>query len=252
MPVALRRPGWPGGNLILAAVPPEERGWLQPQLELIELGARRELHAADERIAWLYFPLGAVVATFGVSRKGATTHYALIGNEGFTGVNAVLGDLRSVGTAVVQNSGSCYRLGVQPMAEAFQRSDVLRRVVLRYISWHVVQMSQTSLCTAHHSVQQRLCRWVLQTADRVASPKLRVTHELIAMVLGVRREAVTLAAHRLQGRKAIWCSRGHVEVLDRVLLEALCCECYELLKNDIELLVRDIDASFSSNGSQAR
>ena len=252
MPVALRKPKWPGGNLVLSAVPPEERDRLLPQLELVEVGARRQLHAADERIAWLYFPVDAVVASYGVSRKGATTHYALIGHEGFTGVNAVLGDLRAVGNATVQNAGACYRLGAQPMSEAFQRSEALRRVVLRYISWHVVQMSQTSLCTAHHSVEQRLSRWVLQTYDLVAAKDLPATHELIAMVLGVRREAVTLAAHRLQARKAIAGSRGHISVLDRVLLESLCCECYGLLRNDMELLVRDIGGPLPSNGSHAR
>lgn len=252
MPVALQKAGWPGGNLILAAVPPEERAGLLPQLELVPLEARRELHAADERMAWLYFPVSAVVAAFGVSRKGATTHYALVGSEGFTGVNAVLGDLRAVGNTLVQHGGSCYRLPVHPVSEAFQRSAALRRAVLRYLSWHVTQISQSSLCTAHHPVEQRLSRWLLQSQDLARSADLRVTHELVATILGVRREAVTIAAQRLQARAAIACARGHFSVVDRAALEALACECYGLLANDRILLARDISAPLPSNGSQAR
>lgn len=252
MPVAVQKPGWPGGNLILAAVPPEERAGLLPQLELVRLETRRGLHAADERIAWLYFPVDTVLATFGVSRKGATTHYALVGSEGFTGVNAVLGDQRAVGNTLVQHAGSCYRLPVLPVSETFQRSAALRRVLLRYLSWHVTQISQSSLCTAHHPVEQRLARWVLQTQDLSGSAELRVTHELVATILGVRREAVTLAAHRLQARAALACGRGHFSVVDRAALEALACECYGLLRNDRILLAKEISAPFSSNGSQAR
>ena len=115
----------------------------------------------------------------------------------------------------------------------------------------VLQTAQTSLCNAHHPVEQRLCRWLLQTLDRVPTRELRITHDLIATLLGVRREAVTLAAHRLQARKAISCSRGQITVLDRRLLETLSCECYALLKNDTELLVREIGGP-PSNGSQAK
>ena len=252
MPVALQKAGWPGGNLILAAVPPEERAVLLPQLELVSLETRRGLHAADERIAWLYFPVTAVLAAFGVSRKGATTHYALVGSEGFTGINAVLGDLRAVGNTLVQHAGSCYRLPVHPMSEAFQRSAALRRVVLRYLSWHVTQISQSSLCTAHHPVEQRLARWLLQSQDLAGSADLRVTHELVAIILGVRREAVTIAAHRLQTHRAIVCARGHFSVVDRPALEALACECYGLLRNDRVLLAKEISAPGPSNGSHAR
>lgn len=252
MPVAVQKAGWPGGNLILAAVPPEERARLLPHIELASLEARRQLHAADERIAWLYFPASAVVAAFGVSRKGATTHYALVGSEGFTGVNAVLGDLRAVGNTLVQHAGSCYRLPADPVSEAFQRSAMLRRVVLRYLSWHVTQISQSSLCTAHHPVEQRLARWLLQSQDLAGTADLRATHELVATVLGVRREAVTLAAHRLQARKAVLCTRGHFSLVDRAALEALACECYGLLKHDRGLLMKEISGAQPSNGPQAR
>jgi CRP-like cAMP-binding protein len=233
-------------------MPPEVRAGLLPHLEPLALEARRELHAADERIAWLYFPVSAVLAVFGVSRKGATTHYALAGSEGLTGVNAVLGDLRAVGNTVVQHAGSCYRLPVQPVAEAFQGSAALRRVVLRYLSWHVTQIAQSSLCTAHHPVEQRLARWLLQSQDLAGSADLRVTHELVATILGVRREAVTLAAHRLQARGALVCGRGHFSVVDRPALEALACECYGLLRAGKVLLAREISGPLASSGSQAR
>jgi CRP-like cAMP-binding protein len=251
MVVALTRPGWPDGNLILSVVPPEERRRLLPHLESVELRSREVLFAAGSRLQEVHFPLDCVLATYGASRDGSTTQYAFVGSEGFIGLSALFGDTRAVSTAVVVYPGRCYRLPIDPIAEAFQRSESLRRVVLRCASSRVLQTAQTSLCNAHHPVEQRLCRWLLQALDRVATRDLRITHELIATLLGVRREAVTLAAHRLQARKAVSWSRGHITVLDRRLLEALACECYALLKNDTELLVRDI-GGLSSNGSHAK
>jgi len=252
MPVAVARAGWPDGNLILSVVPPEERRHLLPHLESVELRSREVLFTAGSRLKDAYFPLDSVVATYGVSRDGSSTQYAFVGSEGFLGLSALFGDTRSVSSAVAVYPGHCYRLAIGPIAESFQRSEALRRVVLRCASSRVLQTAQTSLCNAHHPVEQRLCRWLLQTLDRVATRELRITHELIATLLGVRREAVTLAAHRLQARKAISCSRGHITVLDRRLLESLACECYALLRSDAELLVRDIGGPPSSNGSQAK
>jgi len=242
MPVALAKEGWPTGNLVLSAVPAEERARSLPYLETVELRGGQTLYRADQHLSHLYFPLDSVVATLGVNGRGATAEYAPVGNEGFIGLNALLGDNRAVGSAIVQSPGRCYRLPVGPLAESFQRSEALRRVVLRYASSRVAQTSQTSLCNAHHSVEQRLCRWLLQTLDRVPGSDLRITHELVGMVLGVRREAVSIAAMRLQARNAIRCSRGRIKVLDRRLLEALCCECYAALKRDLDLTARDIAA----------
>jgi CRP-like cAMP-binding protein len=251
MPVAVARAGWPDGNLILSVVPPEERRRLLPHLECVELRSREVLFTAGGRLKDVYFPADSVVATYGVSRDGSTTQYAFIGSEGFLDLPAMFGDTLSVSSAVVVYPGHCYRLAIGPVAESFQRSEALRRVVLRCASSRVLQSAQTSLCNAHHPVEQRLCRWLLQALDRVAARELRITHDLIGTLLGVRREAVTLAAHRLQARKAILCSRGQITVLDRRLLETLSCECYALLKNDTELLVRDI-GGLLSNGSQAK
>jgi len=251
MVVALTKPGWPDGNLILSVVPPEERRRLLPHLECVELRSREVLFTAGSRLKDMHFPAGSVVATYGVGRDGSTTQYAFIGGDGFLDLPAMFGDTHSVSSAVVVFPGRCYRLAIGPIAESFQRSETLRRVVLRCASSRVLQSAQTSLCNAHHPVEQRLCRWLLQTLDRVATRELRVTHDLIATLLGVRREAVTLAAHRLQARKAIACGRGHISVLERRLLETLSCECYGLLRNDTELLVRDIGGPLS-NGSHAK
>ena len=250
MPVAVAKPVWPEGNLILSAVPPEENGGLLPHLQCVELRNRQELYASGAQLAELAFPVDCVIATFGVSREGATATYALIGRESFIGLNALLGDTRAVGTAVVQVPGRAWRIGVAPMAEAFQRSEALRRAVLRCAPSRVLQTSQTALCNAHHHVEQRLCSWILQTVDRVGAVELRITHELIATVLGVRREAITIAAMRLQAHGAVACARGRIAILDRRLLQKLSCECYGLLRADVEVMMRDISGSW--NGSQAR
>ena len=251
MPVAVARAGWPEGNLILSVVPPEERKRLLQHLECVELRSREVLFSAGSSLKDVHFPLDCVLATYGASRDGSTTQYAFVGSEGFIGLSALFGDTRTVSSAVVVYPGRCYRLAIGPIAASFQRSEALRRVVLRCASSRVLQTAQTSLCNAHHPVEQRLCRWLLQTLDRVPTRQLRITHDLIATLLGVRREAVTLAAHRVQAHKAISCGRGHISVLDRRLLESLSCECYGLLKNDTELLVREIGGP-PSNGSQAK
>ena len=250
MPVAVRKPAWPEGNLILSAVPPEERGGLFAHLEPIELPARRQLYSTNTHLSELHFPVSCVIATFGVNREGATASYALVGRESFTGLNALLGDMRAVGSAVVQVPGCAFRVGVAPMAAAFRRSEPLRRVVLRCVSSRVLQTSQAALCNAHHHVDARLCSWILQSIDRAGGVELRITQELVGTVLGVRREAVTIAAMRLQAQGAIACARGRIAVLDRRLLQRLACECYGLLRADVELMMRDISGLW--NGSQAR
>jgi CRP-like cAMP-binding protein len=238
--LAVARNGWPRGNLILSAVPAGERDRWLAHLGTVELRGGQTLYRAADRMSWLYFPLDSIVATLGVNRKGGTAEYVLIGNEGFIGLNAFLGDSRAGGDAIVLLPGSAYRLPAAPLSEAFERSQALRSVVLRYAASRVFQTSQTSLCNAHHSMEQRLCRWLLQTLDRMTSTELRITHELLGMAHGVRREAVTHAATRLQQQGAIHCGRGSITVLDRSRLEGLCCECYAELKQDLKLMASDI------------
>lgn len=240
MPVALADQGWPRENWILSAIPPEDQESLQPHLELVRLRGGEVLYRAADILTHLYFPLDSAVAKVGVDRRGATAEYLLLGNEGLVGMNALLGDRRAAGHAIVQIPGRSYRVAVPPLAQAFERSVILRRVILRYVSSRMFQTSQTSLCNARHAIEQRVCRWILQALDRAGSSTLRITHELIGVALGVRREAVTHALLRLQERGAIRCSRGCVAVLERTLLERTSCECYAALRLDLDLMARDI------------
>ena len=240
MAVALAEKGWPRENLILAAVAPQDREFLYPHVELVHLRGGEVLHRAADLLTHIYFPLDSAVAKVGVDRRGATAEYVLLGKEGLVGMNALLGDRRAAGHAIVQVPGRSYRVAVPPLAEAFERSVILRRVILRYVSSRVFQTSQTSLCNVRHPIERRVCRWLLQALDRAGVSTLHITHELIGVALGVRREAVTHALLRLQERGAVRCSRGCVAVLERALLEHASCECYAALKLDLDLMARDI------------
>lgn len=242
MPVAVANNGWPAGNLLLSAVPKQDRDRLLPHLELVQLAGGQVLYRAAERITRLYFPLDSAIAKVGVDRRGATAEYVLIGKEGLVGLNALLGDFHAAGHAIVQIPGRSYRAGVAPLGEVFERSLLLRRAILRYVSSRVFQTSQSSLCNARHSTEQRLCRWLLQVLDRAGRPELRVTHELIGVALGLRREAVTMTALRLQARGVIRCGRGRIVVPERAALEAASCECYAALRADLQTMARDIAA----------
>lgn len=242
MPVALEPESWPGGNLILSTVPAQvRREWLS-RLEVLNLGSGRTLHEDGGSLAHVYFPVDCVIAVLGTSRAGATSGMALIGREGLMGVGAALGDRRAVGTALVQTAGRAYRLPVGVFGDSFMQSQALRGIVLRYVSAMVGQLAQTGLCNSQHSVEQRLCRWLLETLDRVPGAELRMTQELIGAILGVRREAVTLAATKLQERGAIRYGRGHIWILARGLLESCACECYASLRSELDRLERDLAA----------
>lgn len=249
MPGAVHAASRMQANAMLCALPAEERDWLAARTERVEVRIRQPLHATGGRIAWQHFPVDCAIAVYGMTGKGATTEYGLIGPEGFTGLGAIFSDYRAVGNAIVVADGQCDRGSVPVMQELFQRSDAFRRAATRYASSRVYQLSQTSLCSMHHPLRGRLARWLLQVADRTGSPTLHVTHDLIALALGVRREAVTLAARRLQAGGAIACGRAHVEVAQRALLEGAACECYSMLKAEVERVTRDVRPG---NGSQAR
>ena len=242
MPVAVAKDGWPAGNLLLSAVPEQDRGRLLPHLELVQLAGGRILYHVAERLTHLYFPIDSAIAKVGVDRRGATAEYVLIGKEGLVGLNALLGDFHASGHAIVQIPGRSYRVDVAPLGEIFERSQLLRRAILRYVSSRVFQTSQSSLCNACHSTEQRLSRWLLQAVDRAGRAELHVTHELIGVALGLRREAVTMSALRLQARGVIRCGRGRIAVPERNRLEAASCECYAALRYDLESMARDIAA----------
>ena len=240
MLVALAKQGWPDGNLILSAVRAEDQEILLPHLELVRLRGGEVLYRTADPLTHVHFPIDSAIAKVGVDRHGGTAEYVLLGNEGLVGMNALLGDYRAASHAIVQLPGCSYRVAVQPLAAAFERSALLRRVVLRYVSSRVFQTSQTSLCNARHPIEQRVCRWILQALDRAGVSTLHITHELIGVALGVRREAVTHTALRLQEHGVIRCSRGAIAVPQRALLERVSCECYAALRRDLDLMARDL------------
>ena len=240
MPAALAENGWPRENLILSAITPADQEFLLSHLELVRLRGGEVLYRAADPLTHVYFPLDSAVAKVGVDRRGATAEYVLLGNEGLVGLNALLGDRRAAGHAIVQLPGRSYRVPVAPLAEAFERSVLLRRMILRYVSSRMFQTTQSSLCNARHPIEQRVCRWILQALDRAGVGTLRITHELMSVALGVRREAVTHAALRLQEHGVIRCSRGSIAVPERALLERVSCECYAALRLDLDLMARDI------------
>lgn len=242
MPVALGLGSWPGGNQILSAVPAVERGEWLSRMESISLASGRVLHEDGGSLAHVYFPVDCVIAVLGTSRAGATSGMALIGREGLMGFGAALGDRRAVGTALVQTAGRAYRVPVGVFGDSFMQSQALRNVVLRYVSTMVSQLAQTGLCNSQHSVEQRLCRWLLETFDRAPAAELRMTQELIGAILGVRREAVTLAATRLQEHGGIRYGRGHIRMLERAVLERAACECYASLRGELDRLEHDLGA----------
>jgi CRP-like cAMP-binding protein len=200
VPVAVAKDGWPSGNLILSAVPAEEHSAWLPHLESVELHGGQALYYAGQALTDVYFPVNTAVARLGVDRQGATAEYVLLGKEGFVGLNATLGDRRASGHAIAQIPGRAWRIDAGLVRTAFDRSERLRHAILRYVSLRMLQVSQGNLCRARHSIERRLARWLLQVHDNAARPELHVTHELIGPALGVRREAVTMTALRLQAR----------------------------------------------------
>jgi CRP-like cAMP-binding protein len=237
---ALAHKAWPEGNLLLARVTDDARDWLRPWLEPFEARSGDIPIHAGHTITHLYFPVDSAIAKVSVDRQGDTAESVLIGNEGVLGLNALLGDGRAAGHAIVQIPGRCYRIGAAPLREAFEESAVLRRTMLRYVSFRVQQTSQSNLCITRHTLEQRVARWLLQAADHAGHGELRITHELIGVALGVRREAVTITALRLQAAGAIACARRRITVRSRAALEAASCECYAALKAEVQQMARDI------------
>jgi len=227
-------------NLILAAIPEHDYRQLVPRLETMELRPGETLYAEAAPIGQLYFPTSAIVALQSAGAAGDTAEIGLIGNDGMVGVGALLGGNRAIGQSVVQSAGESHRVGAAAFIALFERSAGVRKVIMRYLRSVLVHAAQSAFCHRHHSLEQRLCRWLLQSLDRLPSRELRMTQELIGVMLGVRREAVTLAASRLQASGALRHSRGHLTVLRRDVLEKRACECYAALKAESEALARSL------------
>jgi CRP-like cAMP-binding protein len=217
---------WNPGNLLLGALPEEVGERLRPDLEPVALRAGAVLYRAGAAIGHVYFPTDAIVSMMHVMPSGHCAEVAMIGREGMTGVSALLGTDNSIAQVAVQSAGAALRLPVRLLRAELARGGELMTVLLRYTQSFIGQMAETAACNRHGTLEQRLCRWLLLSLDRVSGGDLRMTHELIAIALGVKREGVTEAAGRLRRRGAIEYSRGRIRVLDRPVLEQGACACY--------------------------
>lgn len=224
-------------NHLLAALPTEDFERLQPHLSLVELPLGEALYEAGSLLRHVYFPTDSIVSLLYVMADGASAEIAVVGNEGVIGVSLFMGGETTSSRAVVQSSGFAYRLTGQLLKAEFTRAGAMQHLLLRYTQALLTQMAQTAVCNRHHSLDQQLCRWLLLSLDRLPSNQLVMTQELIANMLGVRREGVTEAAGRLQLAGMIKYSRGRITVIDRPALEARTCECYAVVKRESDRLL---------------
>jgi CRP-like cAMP-binding protein len=230
-------PHSPHQNYLLAALPTPESERLYPQLELVPLPLGDVLYESGDQLQYVYFPTDSIVSLLYVMADGASAEIAVVGNEGVIGIALFMGGETTPNRAVVQSAGHGYRLKGQVLKEEFNRAGELQHLLLRYTQALLTQMSQTAVCNRHHSVDQQLCRWLLLSLDRLPSKELGMTQELIANMLGVRREGVNEAAGKLQSAGLIHYSRGHITVLDRPRLEKRACECYQVVKTEFDRLL---------------
>ena len=228
---------FPLQNHLLAAVSSEVLARLVPQLEEIALPLGKVLYESGTALRHVYFPTDCIVSLLYVMENGASAEISVVGNEGLIGVALFMGGESTPSRAIVQSGGSAFRLPRQYLKDEFNRHGELMLLMLRYTQALITQMAQTAVCNRHHSIDQQLCRWLLLSLDRLPSNRLTMTQELIANMLGVRREGVTEAAGKLQKLGVIEYSRGHIEVLDRPRLEKLCCECYAVVKKETDRLL---------------
>jgi len=230
----------PHQNHLLAALPAAEFARLAGNLQLVPMALGDILYEPGEQLQHAYFPTTAIVSLQYVIESGASCEIAGVGNEGVVGISLFMGGDTTPSSAVVQTAGHAYRLERRLLSEEFHRAGVTMRLLLCYTQALIMQMTQTAVCNRHHSVDQQLCRWLLMTLDRVPSGELIMTQELIAGMLGVRREGITEAAGRLQHAGLIRYRRGHIEVLERRGLKTRTCECYSVVKKEFDRLLSDI------------
>jgi CRP-like cAMP-binding protein len=230
----------PKQNHLLAALPAADFERLSPHLELVSMPLGKALYESGGRLEHVYFPTTSIVSLLYVMADGASAEIAVVGNEGILGISLFMGGETTPSRAVVQSAGHGYRLKSQLLKQEFSRAGSMMHLLLRYTQALITQMAQTAVCNRHHSVEQQLCRWLLLSLDRLASSELTMTQELIANMLGVRREGVTEAAGKLQHAGVIHYKRGHITVLDRPRLEQEVCECYSVVKKEFDRLLSDI------------
>lgn len=229
----------PRANSLLAALPDAEwQRWL-PQLEWVTMPLGQVMYESGREMSHVYFPISAIVSLLCVMENGSSAEIAVVGHEGVVGISLFMGGESTPSRAVVQSAGGGYRLRSALVKEEFNRSHPVMHLLLRYTQALITQMAQTAVCNRHHSLAQQLCRWLLLSLDRLSGVDLVMTQELIANMLGVRREGVTEAALVLQEAGVIRYSRGRITVLDRAALEERTCECYSVVKREYDRLLPD-------------
>jgi CRP-like cAMP-binding protein len=231
-----RRPD-PKQNRLLAALTAGERDRIYPPLELVPMPPDKVLYESNASLSHVYFPTDCIVSLLYTLENGASAEIAVVGNEGLIGIALFMGGETTPNRAVVQSAGSAFRLAGSRLKEEFHRNGSMQHLLLRYTQALITQMAQTAVCNRHHSLSQQLCRWLLLSLDRLDCNELIMTQELIANMLGVRRESVGEAASKLQSLGVISYHRGKISVLDREKLELLCCECYAVVKNECDRLM---------------
>ncbi len=227
----------PRSNHLLASLPAESYQRLRPQLELVLLPLGLVLYESGAFQEYLYFPVDGIVSLLYVTKNGSSSEIAIAGREGLVGVALFMGSDSTTNRAVVQCAGHAYRINVPALKREFALGGAFQNLALLYTQTLIAQMAQTAVCNRHHTLDQQLCRWLLLSIDRMSGDELIMTQELIANMLGVRREGVTETAGRLQQAGLISYSRGRIKVLDRVGLEERVCECYAVVKNEFERLL---------------
>ena len=228
----------PMENYLLAALPTVVQDRLLPHLELVPMPLGKVMYESGDSLRHVYFPTDCIVSLLYVMEDGSSAEISVVGNEGMVGIAVFMGGGSTPSRAIVQSAGSAYRLAGQRLRDEFNHQDAfMRLLMLRYTQALITQMAQTAVCNRHHSIDQQLCRWILLSLDRLPSNQLSMTQELIANMLGVRREGVTEAAGKLQKLGVIEYNRGLITVLDRPALERLSCECYAVVKKETDRLL---------------
>jgi len=230
----------PNQNHLLAALPTAEFERLAAHLELVPLPLGEVLYEPGGQLQHAYFPTTSIVSLHYVMESGASAETAGVGNEGVVGISLFMGGDTTPSSAVVQTAGHAYRLESRRLKDEFKLGGLMQHLMLRYTQALITQVTQTAVCNRHHSVEQQLCRWLLLTLDRVSSRELVMTQELVASMLGVRREGITEAAGKLKHAGLISYRRGHISVLERSGLETRVCECYAVVKKEIGRLLSDV------------
>jgi CRP-like cAMP-binding protein len=252
-PTLTSQPG-PNQNRLLAALPRAEFDRLAPHLELVQMKLGDFLYEPGDQLTHAYFPTTSIVSLHYVIESGASAEIAGVGNEGVVGISLFMGGNTTPSSAAVQTAGHAYRLERARLKAEFDRAGAMMQLFLRYTQALMTQMTQTAVCNRHHSVDQQLCRWLLTTLDRVPSGRLVMTQELVATMLGVRREGVTEAAGRLREEGLIDYRRGHISVLNRKGLEKSVCECYSVVRTEFVRLMSDVprvDPALAAAGAVA-